>query len=68
MAQLRFREEKPLRAAAFVEKQEREHEEAVARKTKEKVELEKRAEAEASKDYEASVHRVPPKPTMELPF
>ena len=33
-----------------------------------RVELEKRAEVEASKDYEASVHRVPPKPTVELPF
>ena len=68
MAQMQFKEEKPLRAAAFVEKQQREHQEAVARKSKAKADAEKAAAAEASKEYEASVHLVPPPAKMELPF
>ena len=65
-AALRFREEKPLRAAAFDARQQRAHGAAVARRAEAKAALARAAEAAAAKDREAARHVVPPKPTLVL--
>ena len=66
LSQRRWREEKPLRAAAFDEKQAKEHAEAVARKEQARLDAARAAEAEASKNLAAALHVVPPKPTLSL--
>ena len=66
LSQRRWREEKPLRAAAFDEKQAKEHAEAVARKERARLDVARAAEVEASKNLEAALHVVPPKPTLSL--
>ena len=58
------KDERAARTAAFVAKQNKEHEEAVARKTQEKVDRLKKLAANASAAAEAATHCVPCAPTI----
>jgi len=59
MEKQRWEEERPLRAAAFEERQRAAHAEAVERRERERHEAARQAEAEADKRYQEATHVLP---------